>query len=483
MYTYQLKESLEEKFNLLCFEDLGLLMQSRSGIYRLFHDLYRPEFLPKDRLVFYSKVPIDITIVKHFKKALSMFDIDHDWLVIYTPDQNSPFSENWNWQQMSLIDACDWSGKSYDIDYVCPLPWSAAMISNSGVIRPCCVYTDRGINIRQKSISEVFNGEMFDSIRQQLLESQIPRGCTNCFKDESLGQMSNRQRAMVTFQKDFLVDTIDQHQIHSLDIRGGITCNMKCRICDESSSSLWAAEKSKFGIKIDSHEDWIKDEYNWKQISSLLPHCINMDFFGGEPMLSRQIFRLIEQAQVEDFAKNIRINVNTNGSIWNQDLIDCMKYFKLVNIGISIDNIGQRFELERGSLWSEVEQNVKKFQSLESSNFHSYVFATVNVQNIYYLPDLIDWANELGIDVLFSIVKNPWQLCIDNMTAEARQLVYNRLSVHQDQRLKNIAERVKNSAGTDGTGFVEFMRDLDVKRNENFAISHPEIAKSMGYQL
>ena len=41
---------------------------------------------------------------------------------------------------------------------------------------------------------------------------------------------------------------------------------------------------------------------------------------------------------------------------------------------------------------------------------------------------------------------------------------------------------IENGPTSDGTKFVREMKRLDARRNENFATTHPEIAKAMGYE-
>jgi MoaA/NifB/PqqE/SkfB family radical SAM enzyme len=258
---------------------------------------------------------------------------------------------------------------------------------------------------------------------------------------------------------------------------------MKCRICNERNSSLWLAEKTKFSIDKIESDDWIKQPKNWDQLIELLPHCVNIDFFGGEPLLNKPILALFEMAKKMHVAKNIRLNINTNGSIWNQNFADFFPAFRSVNIGISIDDIKQRFELQRGSCWPTVEQNVKKFISLNNHRFHAYIYTTINIQNVYYLPELLEWANEIGADIMFSNLNYPEYLDVDRMTEAAKSLVSERLSRSSDVRLRDIAARINRSMGSDGQEFVKFMLDLDQKRQQDFGLAHREIATAMGYTV
>jgi len=482
--TQELRTDLESKFNLLCFEDLAnLLAKSPSGIYRWLKQNHRDCYAAHDRLVLYSRTAVTKNVIEHISHGLEIFDIEPFFLELYSEIKDASVMPKFHHRAISVSDARIWNGDCASLSYLCPMPWTSIQITNQGKIRPCCVFKGDLDDIARTTIKDAFHGDKYQGIRDDLISGKIPHGCTDCFKEETFNQISNRQRSLATFQNEFFLETIDDPKIKNVDIRGGITCNMKCRICNERNSSLWLAEKTKFSIDKIESDDWIKQPKNWDQLIELLPHCVNIDFFGGEPLLNKPILALFEMAKKMHVAKNIRLNINTNGSIWNQNFADFFPAFRSVNIGISIDDIKQRFELQRGSCWPTVEQNVKKFISLNNHRFHAYIYTTINIQNVYYLPELLEWANEIGADIMFSNLNYPEYLDVDRMTEAAKSLVSERLSRSSDVRLRDIAARINRSMGSDGQEFVKFMLDLDQKRQQDFGLAHREIATAMGYTV
>jgi hypothetical protein len=106
---------------------------------------------------------------------------------------------------------------------------------------------------------------------------------------------------------------------------------------------------------------------------------------------------------------------------------------------------------------------------------------TVNIQNILYLDQLIQWAEQKQLNVVFNYLDSPSYLNIDNMTPAARQLVVDQYLNHPHLELQKLAQRVQRSRGSNGSRFMEYMKKLDSYRNEDFASTHPEIAIAMGY--
>ena len=105
------------------------------------------------------------------------------------------------------------------------------------------------------------------------------------------------------------------------------------------------------------------------------------------------------------------------------------------------------------------------------------------LKTILYLDQLIDWANNIGIKVIFSYLSDPRPFNIDLMTSQAKQLVIDRYQNHKHPELQKIAQRVLISPGSDGKEIITLVNDFDKKRNQNFLNTHKEIAIAMGYPV
>jgi MoaA/NifB/PqqE/SkfB family radical SAM enzyme len=238
-------------------------------------------------------------------------------------------------------------------------------------------------------------------------------------------------------------------------------------------------------IKItDSTARWVEyNDYTWDQLQKLLPDIENLDFYGGEPFLVKEISKLLSSAIEQGYSQQMRLHFNSNGSVFPDKLIPIFEQFKSVDIALSIDNIGSRFELERGGQWAEVEKNILNFCHLDSTKFTTYIMPTVNIQNVYYLDDLFDWASNHQIRVTVNFLNDPAWANINNLTPTAKQLVIDKFSQSRHKELQLLAVRVSTSAGSSGTEFVHQMKRFDQIRDQDFGITHNEIAQAMGYNL
>jgi MoaA/NifB/PqqE/SkfB family radical SAM enzyme len=397
---------------------------------------------------------------------------------------------------------------------ICMLPWISIETSPIGTARPCCLAKDEitwtddwGVehkyNLKQNTLEEIYHSEYMQDLRKDFLNGNKPKTCQRCWDEEAAGRTSKRMNSRIRLKEYYdAVDfnNLDPDQLWFIDLKLGNICNLKCRICGSWSSSKWAKEeidyvpglknrKEHLAYKFLQDGAWPREtEVFWDNLRTLLPNIKYFEFTGGEPFLIQQHFDLLQYAVDNDHAKNIEIHYNTNGTQF-PDSAELWNHFHKVEIAFSIDNVGARFEYERyGAEWNEVEKNISKFTAMRSSKISTQLCATVNIQNVYYLPELCDWITTQTFDhVYFNMLHDPWPMCISKMTVDAQQLVNDRLTTHAFNakyraEIMRIVKFIENGQGSDGKEFLRRMMETDEYRGQSFLITHKEIAKAMGYE-
>lgn len=400
---------------------------------------------------------------------------------------------------------------------ICMLPWISIETSPTGTARPCCLAVDEITRpdgtkylLRENSLEEIYHSEYMQLLRQDFLAGNKPATCQRCWDEEAAGRTSKRMNSRVRLKEYY--DSVDWNnlnpdQLWFIDLKLGNICNLKCRICGSWSSSKWAQEeinyvdqeyqlagmpynrKTHLAYKFLQDGAWPREsEIFWDNFKTLLPNIKYLEFTGGEPFLIEQHFELLRYAVENDYAKNIEIHYNTNGTVF-PDCYDIWNHFKHVEIAFSIDNTGSRFEYERyGANWNEVQTNISKFNQLRNSKLSTQVCLTVNVQNVYYLPELCEWLAEHTFNhVYFNMLHDPWHMCIGKMTETAQKIVIERLTNHvfspkHRAEIMRIIKFIENGQGSDGKEFLRKMQLTDEYRKQSFADTHPEIARAMGYE-
>jgi MoaA/NifB/PqqE/SkfB family radical SAM enzyme len=387
------------------------------------------------------------------------------------------------------------------------LPWISIETSPIGTARPCCLAIDEithtdgtKYSLRKNTLEEIYHSEYMKNLRKEFLEGNKPATCQRCWDEEAAGRKSKRMNSRIRLKEYY--DSVDWNnlnpdQLWFIDLKLGNICNLKCRICGSWSSSKWAKEeidyvggnrKEHLAYKFLQDGAWPREtEVFWDNLKTLLPNIKYFEFTGGEPFLIGQHFDLLRYAVEQGYSKNIEIHYNTNGTVFPESA-ELWNNFKHVEIAFSIDNVGARFEYERyGAEWEIVQDNLKRFNELRSLKISTQLCTTINIQNVYYLPELCDWISTQTFDhVYFNMLHDPWHMCISKMTKSAQELVVDRLTTHEFNpkyraEVLRIVQFIKNGEGSDGAEFLRKMQITDEYRTQSFLTTHKEIAEAMGY--
>ena len=388
------------------------------------------------------------------------------------------------------------------------LPWISIETSPIGTSRPCCLAMDEitdadGIkyDLNKHTLTQIYQSGYMQDLRQEFLDGRQPATCKRCWDEEAAGRVSKRINSRIRLKEYY--DKVDfsntnPDQLWFIDLKLGNICNLKCRICGSWSSSPWAQEEMAYLPKVKKKDHlaytflkqgaWPRENPQfWDNLRALLPNIKYFEFTGGEPFLIKEHFELLQYAVDNGYSKDIEIHYNTNGTVF-PDFVDVWKEFKHVEIAFSIDNMGARFEYERYlAKWDEVRVNLAKFTDLRSRKLTIHLCTTINIQNVYYLPEICDWVSTQTFDhIYFNMLHDPWHINIGRMTSEAQLLVINRLSTNIfNPRFKaeimRIIKFIENGSGSDGTEFLRKMQQTDEFRKQSFLDTHNEIAKAMGY--
>jgi hypothetical protein len=399
---------------------------------------------------------------------------------------------------------------------ICMLPWISLEASPQGTAKPCCLYDDEVLDnngnkymLAEHSLQEIYKSKSMQNLRQEFLDGKKPAGCFRCWNEEDVGRTSKRQFTQIRLKE--LKDQVDYtnlqpDQLWFLDLKLGNICNLKCRICGSWSSSKWAEEEIKYVKDLVTKEQkqthlaytflqqgaWPrKSPLFWENLKQLLPNIKYLEFTGGEPWLIQEHIELLKYAVAQGYSKNIDIHYNTNATQWPQDLVEIWRDFGRVDIAFSIDNVGSRFEYERyGAKWDTANLIIDSVHGMQLlyPNITTQLCFTVNIQNVYYLDELLVWADTKNFgSIYFNLLQSPSHMCVSHMTDAAKDLVLNKLkttfwtSDKYQKEIDSLIKFIESGPGSDGQGFLTKMKITDEYRKQSFVDTHCEIAEAMGY--
>lgn len=394
----------------------------------------------------------------------------------------------------------------------CVLPWISLEASPIGTVRPCCLADDELVDDEGEKFSllsadfgAIQNSNSMRSLREQFLAGETPQTCRRCWREESAGRTSKRMHTLNRL-KHILGEqtwTAAAKPLMFLDLKLGNICNLKCRICGSWSSSQFATEdiaqlpreqqKQSFAYQMLKAGAWPREnESFWREIDRHLQDIRYIEFTGGEPFMIQEHFDMLQGIVDRGIADRVEIHYNTNGTQFPEQAADIWRHFKCVEIAISIDDLGLRFEYQRSNaVWSEVVFNIDRFRSLRQDypNIQLQCCATVNVFNVRYIDQLAGWIVEQGFDfVYWNMMHDAWYFSIGCLPEGAKKAISNHLLTapippQWIEEFARIIDFMNGGASTDGFMTRMKIADLDRKRNTDFAQVCPEMAGLIDYEI
>lgn len=396
-------------------------------------------------------------------------------------------------------------------DKFCVLPWISLEASPVGTVRPCClaeeeITDDAGdkFNLATAQFSTVQNSQYMRDLRQQFVDAKQPATCRKCWREERSGRTSKRMHTLDRLKHMIPPGdwTVDARPLMFLDLKLGNICNLKCRICGSWSSSTFATEELQWlrynEDKKDNHHyhmlkqgAWPRENPSfWTEIAQVSDQIRYIEFTGGEPFMIREHFDMLRGLIDLGIAGNIEIHYNTNGTQYPEEAEAIWKHFKLVEIAVSIDDVGARFEYQRSNaVWTEVVGNIERFRQLRArnTNIQLQFCCTVNVFNVYYLPELADFVYAQDFNYIYwNMMHEAYYFSISTLPETAKASIAEHLrsanvSEPIRQEFDNIVKFMMNGVGLDGNILRMRVADLDRKRSQNLALVEPEFAQLINY--
>jgi len=358
-------------------------------------------------------------------------------------------------------------------------------ISPSGDIKPCCkfVLTDKipAFNIKD-GIASYKNSGFLKDLQKQFSADKRPEGCARCWTEEDAGIRSKRQLDYIRHKKNFDLLNADTTLFTNISIAFGNVCNFACRICGPVSSSRWVSEIMRHNkIKYPIHS-WYKDSKIMNDIFEHTKDAVHFDIPGGEPLLLEisEHFDFLKQFNLKK-SKEISLHYTTNGSVFpEQEFLDVWKNFKEIDIQLSIDDTGERFEYNRWpGKWNKVYNNIKKFQKLknESINIRLSISFTVSAFTINYANEFYQWCEDEGLpDPWMGRLNSPFHYRAGVFGKETNNKIREKLSRSKFLEVRKLIPYIDDNDHQYYSQFKELINQFDSIRNQSFIKIFPEIA-------
>lgn len=349
----------------------------------------------------------------------------------------------------------------------CPWTYRAVSISGNSII-PCCKFQGN-ITIKTDLDTEYKTGELV-SIRQRLDSGEKIHECQECWVDEELGQESLRQQGLEMW------GTVTEPEIRYVEYDLDNTCNLKCVSCSSNNSSALLEDEKKIHGASAFLGRTVTDHYKQIDLSKLE----TVKFFGGEPLLSKNINNLCKD--LIEFENLSRLTVYTNTNVTMLPKPEVEKVFlecQDLVLSLSIDGLGDLHNFIRhGVDWNVICKNFKYFDSLidqrKGKRTRIFIHTTVYIYNVTNLHLIRDWFKEHYPRFVFDIepLFRPKFLSIMCMPQDLKLVTIEYLKKHGFDSLINYLETNSDNLFD---YFVTVHRRLVNLRNIDFEKINPEL--------
>lgn len=252
-------------------------------------------------------------------------------------------------------------------------------------------------------------GADLDAVQREMLSGNQPQACHKCWKAESAGLPSKRTvdtkklLALTGWQQEDLINhAVNDPDILTLQIRLGNDCNLACKTCYPQDSTRWYSEWNHYH-PLRQFRGPIRQRSAHRELDyAKLRH---VEFLGGEPFVGQRWRPYLERLLAAG-NRDLLITFTTNGTV-KPDL-DLISQFANVNINISIDGVGPRFEYLRWpAQWETVDENIAWWQSQRLGPVSAC--HTLSNLTIGYLDEFLPFAlKRFGVGrYSFNVVDKP----------------------------------------------------------------------------
>lgn len=286
--------------------------------------------------------------------------------------------------------------RRFNNEAICAAPWTHYYLQPNGNMHPCCTAQEINYgNTNEMSLRDAWTSDTAREFRQNLLDGKKQKACQFCYSQEKNTGMSLRTSLNSRYRHLITEDIEPDFNIKYLDVRSSNTCNMACVMCFHDVSSSWYDDGK--ALDPDRYKNVskfieIRNETEAQVLESIGAELDVLYFAGGEPLITPYHYTMLDYLIEKGYAKNIRLEYNTNLSTLKykkRDLFDIWKHFKHVEIRASVDAHGEYAEYQRyGTDWNAIINNWKRV--LEHPEIVIRPQITVTSLSIGNFPEFLD---------------------------------------------------------------------------------------------
>jgi MoaA/NifB/PqqE/SkfB family radical SAM enzyme len=301
--------------------------------------------------------------------------------------------------------------------YFCYAPFSSMFISYNGRVSPCyaCKAED---SIKDKSLAEIWNGEIFRMLRNKLKQGIIPDECKFC-RDHVI---SENYGSVLAGKYDHYLSSSDGKPVIA-ELELGNNCNLECIMCSGNLSSSIRKNRENLPVVISS----LPLNFT-EQFIPFIRHLKTIEFTGGDPFLIPVYYKLWDAIEVNH--PKLDLLITTNANTMDSNVRSLMEKGLKLSFNISIDSLQSTnyHVIRRNGSLDNAMANIEIFSDYTKKHNTSLGFLVCPLrENWKELPEFVPFANKYNAMVSYHVVFKPaqhalWSLSDDKLDEIAKYL-------------------------------------------------------------
>lgn len=277
----------------------------------------------------------------------------------------------------------------------CPLIHGHLEVQPDGMVFPCCAsLTPKALgNLHDSSLEELWAGDERKKVTQAFKEGlgKEVDHCQFCVLQEKRHLKSERVKESERWQAKGLSRKENSPGPISLGIRFSNLCNFSCRTCRPSASTSWFKDAKFINPKgvYKKIESSARENPLGRQVAKLLDKGLERLYFaGGEPLLEKDHYQLLEEIIAKGNAVQLEYDTNLSTLVLGDyDVIEMWKKIENVIVSVSLDGFGEKGEyLRKGMDWEMILKNLERIRK-ECPHVKIAVNYVLNNYNVFHLKD------------------------------------------------------------------------------------------------
>lgn len=369
-------------------------------------------------------------------------------------------TEEW-WRDVKPEDQTELmkQAKNKDI-YFCTIPFTQIYSEQGGNYKACCFAGESTTSVEDVPLKEwMENSDYMNDLRREMTTvgsdlKTVDDHCARCRTDEEKYGRSRRTNCLKihTNHPEFAPDIEKsvvrfrntgkwtfEERICEIQLKiFGSECNLDCYMCAHYQSTtrykvaqdgvwhnnIWGGQGERWENKI-AHVFKDRTKGVLEQVVELAPYTRSIKIIGGEPLIMKKHYEMLQTLIDMGEAPNIILKYQTNLTKTGRgkhNIFNYLPHFKKVAMVASVDGIGPVIEyMRRRTNWEEVVENINICNQYD--NIDVDFNGLVSFLSVLRFYEVIDWCKENPvIDQLnWAMLEKPFAFRTNNLPEPIKQ--------------------------------------------------------------